>query len=334
MSNLNDSVSNGGPFPWPRQKVRDFAREHSRTVQIKGRPFSRFGVWLLLIFVRSFSRKGAWRFGGLIGRLLYLLRIRKNVALTNLDIVFGDNKTAREKNEIYKRCLINLGRQSVNYLRTSLYDEKFWDENVVIDHEHVIRDAFNKGKGVLILSMHFGAWELPGGKFGMSGYPVANIIKIIKNPVVEQLLIDARLAMNLGTIPHKNSLDRIHEGLKRGEGIIMAIDQNMKRSQGVFVEWFGRPASTIRSCAYLARDTGAAVVAGYSRQPDPDHIEIVVLGEIPWTSIPADPEKEVLVNTRNYIAPFEKAIYDEPEPWLWIHRRWKVQPEGRPKTYE
>ncbi|MDP8255931.1 MAG: hypothetical protein P9M14_09285 [Candidatus Alcyoniella australis] len=334
MTNANDNAANGKAFPWPRQKVREYAREHSRTVQIKGRPFSRFGIWLLLTFVRSLSRKNAWRFGAIIGRLLYLLRIRKSIALTNLDIVFGDKKTTEEKNEIYRRCLINLGRQSVNYLRTCLYDENFWDENVVIDNERVIRDAFNKGKGVLILSMHFGAWELPGGKFGMSGYPVANIIKIIKNPVVENLLIKARLAMNLGTIPHKNSLARIQEGLARGEGIIMAIDQNMKHSQGVFVEWFGRPASTIRSCAYLARDSGAAVVAGYSRQLDADHIEVVVLGEIPWTSIPDDPEKELSVNTRNYIAPFEKAIYDEPELWLWIHRRWKVQPEGSPKTYE
>ncbi len=332
MHNANDEPLNA--FPWPREKVREYAREHSRTVQVKGRVFTRFGVWLLLAFVRSFSRKGAWRFGALIGRLLYALRIRRDVVMTNLDIVYGDKKTWGEKNEIYKRCLINLGRQSVNYLRTPLYDEKFWDENVVIDDEQTLRNAFNKGKGVLILSMHFGAWELPGGKFGMSGYPVANIIKIIKNPVVENLLIQARLAMNLGTIPHKNSLERIREGLKRGEGIIMAVDQNMKRSQGVFVDWFGRPASTIRSCAYLARETGATVVAGYSRQPDADHIEIVVLGEIPWTSIPDDPEQELLVNTRNYIAPFEKAIYDEPEPWLWLHRRWKVQPEGSPPTYK
>ncbi len=332
MNNADDEPRN--TFPWPRQKVREYAREHSRTVQVKGRVFTRFGVWLLLAFVRSFSRKNAWRFGALIGRLLYALRIRRGVAMTNLDIVFGDKKTRQEKNEIYKQCLINLGRQSINYLRTPLYDEKFWDENVVIDDEQTIRHAFNKGKGVLILSMHFGAWELPGGKFGMSGYPVANIIKIIKNPVVENLLIQARLAMNLGTIPHKNSLARIQEGLQRGEGIIMAVDQNMKRSQGVFVEWFGRTASTIRSCAYLARETGAAVVAGYSRQPDADHIEIVVLGEIPWTSIPDDPEQELRVNTRNYIAPFEKAIYDEPEPWLWLHRRWKVQPEGSPPTYQ
>ena len=93
----------------------------------------------------------------------------------------------------------------------------------------------------------------------------------------------------------------------------MAVDQNMGRRYGVFVDWFGRPASTIRSCAYLARETGAAVVAGYSRQSEPDKIEVIVIGEIPWQAHPDDPDEEILINTRNYIAAFEKPIYDEPE---------------------
>ena len=321
-------------FPWSTQKARDYAHANTRNVEVKGHALSRFGIWLLVSFVRSFSMKGAWRLGALIGRLMAFFKIRRPVVMTNLDIVYGDTKTPEQKQAIYKGCLVNIGRQAVSYLRTPLLDEKFWRENVTMEGEPIVRDAFNKGKGVIILSMHYGAWELPGGKFGMSGYPISNIIKILKNPVTEKLLIDARLAMNLGTIPHKNSLQRIKEGLVRGEGIIMAVDQNMKRSQGVFVDWFGRPASTIRSCAYLARETGAAVVAGYSRQNDPEHIEVVVLGEIPWEHCPDDPEQELLINTRNYIRPFEKPIYDEPEGWLWLHRRWKVQPEGTLNPYK
>jgi Kdo2-lipid IVA lauroyltransferase/acyltransferase len=323
----------GSSFPWSVEKTRQYAYENTRKVEVKGHYGSRLGIWLLVSIVRSLSRKSAWGLGGWIGRLMYRFKIRRDVVMTNLEIVYADKKSPEEKEAIYKGCLVNIGRQVANYLRTPLYDEKFWAENVTMKGEPIVRDAFNKGKGVIILSMHYGAWELPGGKFGMSGYPISNIIKIIKNPATEKLLIDARLAMNLGTIPHKNSAKRIHEGLARGEGIIMAVDQNMKRSQGVFVDWFGHTASTIRSCAYLARETGAAVVAGYSRQPDADHIEVIVLGEIPWVSHPEDPEKELLINTRNYIAPFEKPIYDEPEGWLWLHRRWKVQPEGEPNTY-
>lgn len=333
IRNTNQSNA-AGEFPWPPEKAKEYARKNTRKVEVKGHYLSRFGVWLLVAFVRSFSRKGAWKLGSFFGKLLYRLKVRRDVVMKNLDIVYGDKKTDVEKDEIFKGCWINIGRQVINYLRTPLYDQKFWDENVTMKGEHIVRDAFNRGKGVLILSMHYGAWELPGGKFGMSGYPISNIIKIIKNPVTEKLLIDARLAMNLGTIPHKNSFHRIKEGLQKGEGIIMAVDQNMKRSQGVFVDWFGHTASTIRSCAYLARETGAAVVAGYSKQNDPDHIEVVVIGEIPWEPYPDDPEKELVINTQNYIKPFENPIYDEPAPWLWLHRRWKVQPEGQPNPYK
>ena len=329
-----DHSSPAGTFPWPPEKVARYAHENTQRIRIKGHWGTRFGIWLLLKFVRAFSRRGAWRFGGLIGRLMYRLRIRRSTAMINLDIVYGDGKTQREKDAIYKGCLINVARQAVNYLRVPLLDDRFWREGVTIRNEAALAAAYNRGRGVIILSMHYGAWELPGGKFGLSGYPISNIVKIIDNPVVERFLIDARLTMNLGSIPHKRSMERIVEGLRRGEGIIMAVDQNMTRRLGVFVDWFGRPASTIRSCAYLAKETGAAVVAGYSRQFDADHIEVVVIGEIPWEAHPDDPEREMSVNTRNYIAPFEKPIYDEPEGWLWLHRRWKVQPEGTPNPYK
>ena len=326
--------SGNGSFPWTVKTVREYTQANTRKVEVRGHLLSRFGVWLLLSFCRAFSRKGAWRLGSAIGGIMYRLRIRRDVVMTNLDIVYGDKKSSEEKEAIYRKCLIHVGRQAVNYMRTPLYDEKFWNENVQMLGEPIVREAYNKGKGVIILSMHYGAWELPGGKFGMSGYPISNIIKIIKNPVTEKLLIDARLSMNLGTIPHKGSMQRIVEGLGRGEGIIMAVDQNMKRSQGVFVDWFGRPASTIRSCAYLARETGAAVVAGYSHQTDPDRIVVEVIGEIPWEPFPDDPEEELRINTRNYIRPFEKPIYEKPDEWLWLHRRWKVQPEGTPNPYD
>ena len=229
------------PFPWSAEKAGAYAREHTRRIEVRGHYLARAGVWLLLACLRSLSRKNAWRLGALIGRLLYRFKVRRSVALTNLDIVFGDAKTPAEKDAIYKACLVNVGRQAVNYLRVPTYDEAFWNENVTMAGEPIVREAFNKGRGVIILSMHYGAWELPGGKFGMSGYPISNIIKDLKNPVTERLLIEARLSMNLGTISHKGSMQRIVEGLGRGEGIIMAVDQGMKLSQGVFVDWFGAP---------------------------------------------------------------------------------------------
>jgi len=320
-------------FPWSYEKTREYTRENCRIIKVKGRYLTRAGIWLLTKSVRALSYKGAWNAGKFFGWLMAKLDVRKDVAMTNLDIVYGDSKTKKEKESIYRGCLVNVARQAVNYLRTPVYSDDFWENNITFNNLEPLEKAYNKGKGVIIISMHYGGWEIAGGKIGMSGFPISNIIKIIKNPAVEMTLINARLAMNLGTIPHKGSIERIKKGLARGEGIIMAIDQNMKRSQGAFVKWFGKTASTIKSTAYIARETGAAVVAGYSKQVTPDKFEVMVIGEIPWESREGDPEKELLINTENYIKVFEKPIYDEPEGWLWLHRRWKVQPDEKDNPY-
>jgi len=336
---MNDNFQASGemetePFPWTKEKVHEYCVKNSRKVEVKGLYSTRIGIWILTKFVRFLSFKAAWNCGAFIGWLLYFFNVRKDVVMTNLNIVYGNKKNQDEKDKIYKGCLANVGRQAVNYLRTPIYSEQFWEKNITFDNIKPLKDAYNKGKGVLIISMHYGAWELAGGKIGMAGFPISNIIKIIKNPAVEMTLINARLAMNLGTIPHKNSIKRIKEGLSKGEGIIMAVDQNMKRSQGAFVNWFGKTASTIRSTAYIAKETGAAVVAGYSKQIAPDRFEVTVIDEIPYEPYPDDPERELLINTENYIKIFEKPIYDEPEGWLWLHRRWKVQPQEERNPYK
>lgn len=321
-------------FPWTRQEVHEYTEKHTRHVEVKGHYFTRFGVWLLASFAQALSMNGAWKFGTFLGRLMRLLGIRKDVVMTNLDIAYGDSKTPAQKAEIYKKCMDNVSRMAMNYLRISTFEEKFWDESFTFRNEEILKNAYNKGKGVIILSMHYGAWELPGGKIGMSGYPISNIIKTIKNPVTDRFLIDMRTQMNLCTIPHKKSMKRIMDGFARGEGIIFAIDQNMKRSQGLFVDWMGRTASTIRSVAYIAKETGASVVPGYSYQHGPSEFEVVVLDEISFVPFPDDPEEEMRINTRNFIAPFENVILAEPEGWLWLHRRWKVQPDEKDNPYK
>ncbi|MDP8256832.1 MAG: lysophospholipid acyltransferase family protein [Candidatus Alcyoniella australis] len=329
------STSTSAPqaFPWPPHKVLEYSLANTRQVRLRGNYATRLGVWLMLRLVRGLSWNCAYRLGSMIGRLLGLLRIRRSVAMTNLDIVYGQTKTAAQKKKIYRDSLLNVGRQMVNYLRIPLMDDKFWDECFDLENEHILRDAYNQGRGVIFLYMHFGPWELPGGKISRAGYPLAVVAKRLKNPVVDKLMIDARSAMNLGTIFHRDAMDRIRSGLKSGEGIIMVIDQNMKRSQGVFVDWLGRSASTVRSTAWIARETGAPVITGYAVQTGPKRFKMVMTEQIDWQSHP-DPDQELIVNTQRYVGALEKRIYQMPEQWFWLHRRWKVQPEGVANPYD
>lgn len=320
-------------YPWTQDQVADFTRQHTRQVKLRGNYALRAVVWLLSRLVRSLSWKNADRFGRFIGRALYRFNVRRDVADTNLDIAFGESKTAVEKSEIYRKSLLNFGRQTINYLRIPLMDDKFWDENFELVNEHVLADAYNQGKGVIFLYAHFGPWELPGGKISHCGYPLAVVAKKVKNPVVDHFVVNARADMNLGTINHRKAMDRIMAGLQRGEGVIMVIDQNMKRSQGVFVNWMGRIASTVRSVAWIARETGAPVITGYSQQLGPGKFRMAMTEQIPWQPDP-DPDQELVVNTQNYVNAVQKYIFDMPEEWFWLHRRWKVQPDGTPNPYQ
>ncbi len=211
-------------------------------------------------------------------------------------------------------------------------DRKFWKDHFKIVNEELLQDAYNRGTGVILTGGHIGMWEIAAGRIGMAGYPISIIAKRVANPVLDKMVVDVRNQMNLGTIKHISSMERVRQGIEEGEGVIMAIDQNMKRSQGVFVDWMGHVASTVRSNAWVARETGATVIVGYAIQLGPKEFEVRLTEEIPWVSFPEDSEEELLINTQNQANGVAKVIFEHPEQWMWIHRRWKVQPseDGNP----
>lgn len=299
---------------------------------VKGQYLTRAFTGCLIFLVRRLSWRATRRLGRVIGRLLNLFRIRKNIAMVNLDIAFGETKTRKEKDAIYKESLLNLGCHILNYLRVPLMDDQFWRE-FEFENEQLLKDAYNRGKGIIFIGGHIGEWEIAAGRVGMAGYPISIVAKRLPNPFTNHLIVNARLNMNLGTVPHRDSMKRVLEGLGRGEGVIMAVDQNMKRSQGVFVQWLGRVASTVRSNAWVARETGAPVLAGYACQTKQGKFKLVVSEEVPWEPYPGDPDQELIINTQNQVKAVERIIYQHPEQWHWIHRRWKVQPEGTPNPY-
>ncbi len=322
-----------GTYPVSIEQVAEYTRRNSRDVKIKGHYFSRALIKIILSLVQRLSWNWAYRVGTFIGELFYCFKLRRHVAMTNLDIVYGNSKSSEEKDRIYRESLLNFGRLIINHLRLPYLGASFWKEKCTWKNERIFKDAMNRKKGVIIISGHIGLIDLSGGKIGMSGYPLAGIAKRIKNPVFDKFVVDARKAMNFGTIGHRNSMKRILKGLKQGEAIAMALDQNMKLSQGTFINWMGRQASSVYSPASIARKTGAPVIAAYCYQKGPDKFELVITEEITWEPCPEDREKEILINAQKQADAIQKIIYEHPELWFWIHRRWKTQPKGLKNPY-
>lgn len=321
-------------YPAPLEQVTAYARKYSQTTEVKGYHFTQLVVILLLKWAQGLSWRTAYRVGSGIGNLLYRLKLRRDVAITNLDIVYGTTKTLSEKERIYRESLLNLGRVIINYLRLPYMGPDFWQNNWDWKNEKILQDAYNRKKGVILVSGHIGMMDLSGGKLGMCGYPAGMVGKKISHPVFNKLTLDSRRAMNICAINYKNSATRILRGIKRGEAIGMAIDQNMKPQYGMFIDWMGKPALSVKAPAMVARRTGAAVIAGYSYQKDIDHFEMVVTEEVPWESCPENPEKEILINNQNQADAIQRIIFANPELWFWIHRRWKNQPGEKPNPYK
>jgi KDO2-lipid IV(A) lauroyltransferase len=320
-------------LPWSEEKTNAYLRRQAIEIDTSGHRVSKVLLAVLVFLIRRLSWTGTDRLGTWIGKLLCLFRARRDIAMVNLGIVFGDRKTPKEKQSIYKASMLNFARHMLMYLRTPQMDEKFWKE-FPVENEEVIHELFRRKKGVILIGSHTGEWEIGAARVGMLGYPGSMIAKRIGHPVIEKFINDARLDMNLGTLFSMGSMDEILAAVRRGEVVSMAIDQNIRAGRGVFVDWLGRPASTIRSSAYVARETGAPAFAGYACRVAPGKYKAVVTEEIPWEPYPEDPEKELMINTRNHARAIENVIYEHPELWLWGHRRWKHQPEGISSPYK
>ncbi|NNG00671.1 MAG: lysophospholipid acyltransferase family protein [Desulfobacteraceae bacterium] len=320
-------------YPVSMEQLCAYTKENTRHVNLEG-PHIAWGIVRFIVWIANLlSWKTAYGIGRALGLLMFHLRIRRKVALTNLDIVYGDLKSADEKERIYKASLINFGRVMINYLRLPYQPPDFWRTNCTFKNESALRALLARNKGAIFVCGHIGMMDLAGGAVGMSGYPVAAVAKKMKNTAIDKFIVDSRTKMNFGTIPHKKSIRRILKGLKLGESILLVMDQNMKRRESIFIDWMGRPASVMPSAAFLVRKTGAPVLTGFLRQTGPDLFVSEISNEVEWTPIPEDPDREILVNTQKQADAVQQLIYENPELWFWIHRRWKVQPQGMQRPY-
>jgi KDO2-lipid IV(A) lauroyltransferase len=180
------------------------------------------------------------------------------------------------------------------------------------------------GKGVLILSGHVGNWELFGFKARRMGYPVHVIVKEIKGRAVDDMTVRLRERFDIGLIPRQNSYRSCVRALRDNAMIAFMLDQNMIRDEGVFVDFFDRPACTSAGLAHLSALSGIPVVPVFCfREADGSHR----FRAYPAIDPPAGRDEETIREaTQAYTRRIEDAIREHPDQWIWIHRRWRTRP--------
>lgn len=258
------------------------------------------------------------------GAAFWLLGGRRRVVLENLDLALGSRLDGAGRRALAREHFRHLGVTAVECCRLF-----FGPPGAVLDRvrseglDHVKR-ALDAGRGALYLTAHFGNWELLGAGQSLAGHPTSVIVRPLDNPFLEVLLARGRERGGLRLIPKRKALPDVQAALGRGECVGILLDQDAGRD-GVFVPFFGRPASTSRSLAVLARRTGAPVLPAFIRRlPGGEHL-LTVEPPVPLVSS-SDRALDVTTNTARFVETIERHVRRHPEQWFWVHRRWKTSP--------
>jgi KDO2-lipid IV(A) lauroyltransferase len=266
-------------------------------------------------------------------RLLYWLRPPlRRAAHWNLKLAFPD-WTPGERRRAIRGVIRQVGWMAAEFAQFPRYTRENVERIVLLDGFENFAAARNRGKGVLFLTGHLGAWELAPFAQALFGYPLHFLARPIENRRVNALINRYRCLSGNQPIDKNHSARAVLGLLRQGETVGVLIDHNSAREEGVFVDFFGVPACTTSGLARIALRTGAAVVPGflvwdpslrkYRLRFDPA-VEVAQSG---------DDERDVRENTARFTRVVEKFVRQYPDQWLWVHKRWKTRPEGEKPLY-
>lgn len=253
----------------------------------------------------------------------YILGRYRRIALTNLEMAFGGEKSAAEIRRIARSVFRLLCKNAIELLNFPKLNSSNIDRFVAIKNIGRLDDALRKGRGAIILTGHFGNWELLAVTIRLKNYPGAVVGRRIYFDRYDAFLNRLRKAQDIDIIYRDQSPKNILR-LLRNNGILgMLADQDVDSVDGVFVDFFGRPAYTPIGPVALAKASGASIVPAFIIREGSRHT-LLIEKPIELTDT-GDKDRDLAANTQKWSNVVEAYIRKYPDHWVWIHRRWKTK---------
>lgn len=292
--------------------------------------------WLVLGVVRCLGwmpRALARLIAGGLAACVYAAMGRlRRVGMRNLALALPKLSPA-ERKRILRGVYRHLGWQLVEFCRMARYTRENtanWIRTEGLEHYQAARA---RGKGVLILTGHLGAWELSSFYHSLMGFPMGMVIRRLDNRRLDGFVNGVR-CMHGNQVLHKDDFARgLLKAMHDGGTVGILMDTNMTPPQGIFAEFFGRMACTASGLARVALKTGAAVLPGFMVWEPGERRYVLHFGPELDFSRSENMEEDVRAATAQCNRVLEAWVRRYPDQWLWIHRRWKTRPPGEPGLY-
>ena len=263
-------------------------------------------------------------------------RRRRKIGMRNLAIALPECDQ-RQRRRVLRASYVNLGRSAAEYVRLGGFFYRRLKKRVVyndrLDYWKELRQR-HSWKGLLILTAHLGNFELLPAAHAMYGYQIDLVHHTQRFAAGEALMTFVRQRAGVGVIRKHAAARGVLRALRQGRTVGVAVDQNAKRSEAVFVPFFGEIASTSSGLARLAAITGAPVLPVFIvRQPAKRTHRIEIQDEIAMQRT-GDAAADIEENTRRLVKAVEDMTRRFPEQFLWTHRRYRTRPiRGTPSVY-
>ena len=266
--------------------------------------------------------RAALRLGSVFGFLAFhIFRYRHKVTLDNLRKSFGDKYTDREYTRIGLRTYINFCRVFIEYGMFPKLVKQDLSKKIKVVNDGPLREHFKTGKGAVMISGHFGSWELMGAYLAQTGWPIDFLVGIQHNLLINSLMNRHRQIFGIGLIEIGVAARGVFSAIKNGRGVAMLSDQDAG-SDGVVINFLGRPASTAKGPAAFALKTDTPIFYGAFVREGLDSHTLYIEGPITIEKS-KNKEDDIKRLTQAYSEALEKYVCKYPDHWLWSHKRWK-----------
>lgn len=256
-----------------------------------------------------------------------LVRRHRERAIEHLRFAYGTQLSQREMERLACRSMQQMTMMAVEMLFTPrLINEWTWPRYIRLKGIAPAVEALLSKKGAILVTGHYGNWELIGFALTALGFPLVAVMRPLDNAYLNQHVMGVRSRRGLQLLYKKGASQSAGEILSSGGTLGFIADQNAGH-KGQFVDFFGRKASTYKSIALLAIEHQVPIIVGYARRLS-DRFEYEVgcnriIRPQEWAGQP----NEMAWITQEYTRAIEDFVREAPEQYLWMHRRWKSRPK-------